>query len=1380
VYDVLTATSQNSSDQLAKPDTKIYLATSKWRSLELRVTENLNEAKDNVKYLQTLEKFIDPLENGTPDSIKETLPALMNSIKMIHTIARYYNTNERMTGLFVKITNQMITNCKYNILNFMRFKRGDTNRTKGAPQSDDVLWNDKQYPPEELIPMLQSCIDLNAAYLKQYEFTKERLMNMPKGKQFEFSPNQIFGKFDLFCRRVSKLIDLFGTIQQFKTLEKHNLEDIDPIVNQFNKCVVQFQRKNHRLLDYSNNLFDRDFVEFNVGVSSVETELQIYIDKNFDVITSISDSLKLLRKFKSILHRDNLKNGLNSKYSILFQNYGNDIKDIEDQYLKNKNSPPTVRNLPTVSGSITWSRHLFHRISGPMEQFPQDLIKARESKKYVKMYNKIGYTLFSFEYLWRQKWAAEVEKAKAGLQATLIIRHPENNKLYVNFDSEILTLIREAKCLTRIGIDIPESAKIVLLQEDKFKMYNNELQFVLREYDRIVNKIRPNTKSLLVPHLEDLEYKLRPGMVTLTWTSMNIDGYLSHVHSGLAKLEQLIININDIMENRIENNLKSLSKTVLVNLPQDAQTYTLDDFVEMQEEWIREESEKLKSKNYEVEGAVEDLIQTICSYQLDQHVEPISAEEIQKLSKYYNWSMYQALLHATKYSLNQMKERICGRRNMPKQILKPFFEVDVHLEGDTCTLKPTLEEVQSAINRAASHVLKSTKHVQNWNQKDQPEDQREPFYDWIAKDKEIVKVILLLTGSIQGTKNNVNKFLQGFEDFNWLWKSKIDKELKAFNALNPQLEQFEAKLIAFTHNEADVAAILTYHQIGALSLKTMNVKTGLKKWIEQWKDAFSKDLYKKAKTMMEHLTDDIKQIKLKIEKPAKDIDSLGNVMFALEEIRKKESEIEIQFRPVVEMYTLLETYLPEVMEKEEMDPHTILDKDWGQLVNQAVSIRNNLQGEQADFKKSLITGVKVLIEDVQEFRQKFEKYGPMVPGLEPKEALNRLRMFSDEYSIRKRKFDSYHAGEKLFGLPHQSYPELVETNRQIELLDKLYNLYSKVKDTTTKWKEIAWPEIQNEIAKMTEQIDLFGRDCQKLPGQLKQWDAYKEMKQEIDDMTEIIPLVEALAKPSIRPRHWVDVMEMTKVTIPYDDEGFTLAQLLQAPLLQFKDDIEDITDSADKQLKLERTLNEEITAYWDTAELEVMTMKGVDTPCKLGGNIQDVQEKLEEHIMALNQMNAMRYVTPFKSIVAEKISVLGETADRIEKWLKVQTLWTNLVSVFTGGDIAKQMPTESKKFKGIDKQWLKIMERAHEQKIVVQCCSNDILKNSLPELQTGLEVCQKKLENYLETKRNIFPRFYFCSNDDLLQILSVGSDPNAVQDDFEKLFDAINKVSFDD
>lgn len=41
----------------------------------------------------------------------------MNAIKMIHTIARFYNTADKMTGLFMKITNEMIKNCKKRILN---------------------------------------------------------------------------------------------------------------------------------------------------------------------------------------------------------------------------------------------------------------------------------------------------------------------------------------------------------------------------------------------------------------------------------------------------------------------------------------------------------------------------------------------------------------------------------------------------------------------------------------------------------------------------------------------------------------------------------------------------------------------------------------------------------------------------------------------------------------------------------------------------------------------------------------------------------------------------------------------------------------------------------------------------------------------------------------------------------------------------------------------------------------------------------------------------------------------------------------------------------------------------------------------------------------
>ena len=88
----------------------------RWKQIDVNITESANEAKDNVKYLYTLERFIDPLYTGNSETITDTLPALMNSIKMIHTIARYYNTSERMTSLFAKITEQMIANCKMHII----------------------------------------------------------------------------------------------------------------------------------------------------------------------------------------------------------------------------------------------------------------------------------------------------------------------------------------------------------------------------------------------------------------------------------------------------------------------------------------------------------------------------------------------------------------------------------------------------------------------------------------------------------------------------------------------------------------------------------------------------------------------------------------------------------------------------------------------------------------------------------------------------------------------------------------------------------------------------------------------------------------------------------------------------------------------------------------------------------------------------------------------------------------------------------------------------------------------------------------------------------------------------------------------------------------
>lgn len=56
---------------------------------------------------------------------------------------------------------------------------------------------------------------------------------------------------------------------------------------------------------------------------------------------------------------------------------------------------------------------------------------------------------------------------------------------------------------------------------------------------------------------------------------------------------------------------------------------------------------------------------------------------------------------------------------------------------------------------------------------------------------------------------------------------------------------------------------------------------------------------------------------------------------------------------------------------------------------------------------------------------------------------------------------------------------------------------------------------------------------------------------------------------------------------------------------------------------------------------------------------------------------------------------------------------------------------------------------------------------------------QRALEVYMEKKRNIFPRFYFISNDDLLDILVNANIPERLQPHFKKCFDNINKIKFE-
>ena len=80
--------------------------------------------------------------------------------------------------------------------------------------------------------------------------------------------------------------------------------------------------------------------------------------------------------------------------------------------------------------------------------------------------------------------------------------------------------------------------------------------------------------------------------------------------------------------------------------------------------------------------------------------------------------------------------------------------------------------------------------------------------------------------------------------------------------------------------------------------------------------------------------------------------------------------------------------------------------------------------------------------------------------------------------------------------------------------------------------------------------------CRKLPRALKEWQAFEDLRKTIDDFNEMVPLLELMANKAMKPRHWARMQDTTGWVFDVEGENFTLRNILEAPLLQYKEEIE--------------------------------------------------------------------------------------------------------------------------------------------------------------------------------------------------------------------------------
>ena len=208
------------------------------------------------------------------------------------------------------------------------------------------------------------------------------------------------------------------------------------------------------------------------------------------------------------------------------------------------------------------------------------------------------------------------------------------------------------------------------------------------------------------------------------------------------------------------------------------------------------------------------------------------------------------------------------------------------------------------------------------------------------------------------------------------------------------------------------------------------------------------------------------------------------------------------------------------------------------------------------------------------------------------------------------------------------------------------------------------------------------------------------------------------------------------------------------------DFVEDTADQAKQEMKMENTLKK-LHKEWAEVDFQFESHRG--TEVMLMKMADEKFEMLEEHQVQVQNMFASRFLSTFESEVVSWQKTLANISEVSTLLSEVQRSWVFLENLFIFSDeVKKELPEESDKFVGIDMDVKEILMNGFQVKSAKEFCNQGNIFQKLEKVQGALEMCQKALNDFMDSKKRAFPRFYFMSSNDLLDVLSNGNQPAKV------------------
>ncbi|KAK3265811.1 hypothetical protein CYMTET_25536, partial [Cymbomonas tetramitiformis] len=1071
-----------------------------------------------------------------------------------------------------------------------------------------------------------------------------------------------------------------------------------------------------------------------------------------------------------VIQRESLKAILVQQYIVIVTCYCTELEVVKNEYEKYKERPPLPRNMPPVSGNVAWARQLLRRIEVPMKYFREhpEILHMGDARKIVKSYNRLASALIEFELLWVSTWSAAVTDTRRELGVPVFVRHPTTKDLHCNFSRSAFQLLLETKHLMRMEIKVPEEASFILMRETKFKADYWSLGALVRDYNLLMRRQTSVVGALLAHHLADLDKDLAPGLTEVTWTSPKIQEFYEAIVASMSQKKELVSRIDDVLNNRINHVILRMIRNVKLSHFAFADVLRPTQFVERVQADCAVAAPIVENCSQSVEIAAQDLFRVSTSgYTMDQRI--ALRHKMEEIRRYLELRVFQSMSDCIKRSLTRLRRLVQGLPPMldsersalsGSEAFPPMFRVEVYLRTPDLVIVPSLEELEEHLQEAAVAILGSAEKFMRWGQprprgeqSADAEDGAPPlkplqsYFDRLTANKGVVKEVLLLVGSISELREAVNSELTDLVEFQHLWMDSAAETYTNFMRLDPTIELFEERMNRLVDIEQRIMAVPDSIRCHCLEISMSHIKGVLQGKANEFKLLYANEFNRRTQEMVKSVMHVISEVGAALERTVDGLEDMRGVCETLSKLNESEPGVEMALPRIEDDYAFLRNYgVPiKAEEQEQLDQ---LPYQWRKLKLKALGVKEHLQLMQGDMKAAMVRDTQAFIADLEKFKNLYEERGPAAPGIKARTALERLREFQRGLEERERRAKVFHRGELLFNLPTTEYPELAHLRKELKYISTLYNLFQASTPS---------PLDLLDASPAVSSLELAARAGSRRVKEM----AGSEWAQEVTH-----------GDPTSYEATLWSTLDLDKFSAQITD--FQREREEQEIL----EELEEMCSSAVKESEIEYKL-EKIKGDWTYCTVSFANYKTKGKLLLDAKQMVTMQGDLEDSQMTLASLLTNRYNHSFKKELSEWYKRLSTVSEVLELWLTVQAMWHYLEVVFTGGDIAKQLPQETKRFAQINKAWSKMMHASAESPNLIRTCYSDAsVQQTLPHLNQQLELCQKSLSGYLEMKRNLFPRFFFVSDPSILEILGQGSDPKTIQPHLGSVFDNVTRVTF--